>query len=73
MESSERAARAALRRGRSVLNRTKLGRAELDPALVSGAAAISLVHQLTRESWSVGGLAMPEYERHEIPVRFVPT
>jgi hypothetical protein len=39
---------------------------------VDGAAAISLVDALTRESWAASGQAWPNYRRSQIPVRFVP-
>jgi len=72
MDGLDRVARADLRRTRAVLNRTRLQRIEPDPVPVSGPAALSLVDQLTRESWAVAGLDMPLYGRTDIPVRFVP-
>lgn len=55
-----------------VLRKTSLHADEVDLAPVGGPEAISLVHRLTRESWSLAGLAEPTYARSETPVRFVP-
>jgi hypothetical protein len=45
---------------------------EADLAPISGPEAITLVRQLTAESWSLAGLAAPSYTRDRIPWRFVP-
>ena len=43
-----------------------------DASPIAGAEAVSLVHRLTRESWSLAGQEIPGYSRREMPVRFVP-
>ncbi len=45
---------------------------EDDPSFVRGEAAVSLVHRLTLESWSLSRRESPSYARASIPVRFVP-
>ena len=67
-----RRARAEARRKTAILRRTNLKRDEEDLSPVSGAEALSLVTQLTRESWSVSGRSVPTYARDSIPCRFVP-
>lgn len=54
------------------MHRAPLGDVEPDLSPVYGAEAISLVTQLTRESWSLSGRAWPQYVRSETPYRFVP-
>jgi len=49
-----------------------LERAEGDLTPMSGPDAVSLVRQLTSESWSLAGLELPSYTRDRIPWRFVP-
>jgi len=49
-----------------------LQRAEADLTPMSGPDAVSLVRQLTAESWSLAGLELPTYTRDRIPWRFVP-
>ena len=71
MSDSDRKARAAARLKIATLHRTHLNPIEEDLAPVSGAAAISLVHRLTRESWAMAGLPSPEYSRAAVPVKFV--
>ena len=69
-EVEARRQRAEARRQRAVLVRTRLGaEVELDP--IEGAAAISLVTQLTRQAWTLAGLPFPDYPREAIPCRFV--
>ena len=68
----ERRRRAEERRQRAVLHRTTLRAHEEDLDPVTGAAAISLLSQLTRESWRTAGLDVPSYSRQETPYRFVP-
>jgi len=72
MSDADRRERAEARRARVTLHRSKLERRERDLNPVWGAEAISLVTQLTRESWSAAGLEFPSYTRAETPVRFVP-
>jgi hypothetical protein len=72
MDMPDRKARAELRRRMAVLKRTSLKRVESDLSPVSGLAAISLVGQLTRESWAAARKESPTYQRKEIPVRFIP-
>jgi len=55
-----------------VLRRTSLHAEDGDPVPVHGPEAVSLVHRLTRESWSLAGLTEPTYTRTETPIRFVP-
>lgn len=66
-----RATRAAARSKRAVLHRSRLGDAGVDFDPVTGAAAVALVAELTRRSWSLAGRELPRYERSEIPCRFV--
>jgi hypothetical protein len=54
------------------MHRAPLGDVEPDLSPVHGAEAISLVTQLTRESWSLSGRPWPRYARSETPYRFVP-
>jgi hypothetical protein len=68
---AERRARAEARRERATLRKTSL-RAADDPCPLRGEEAVSLVAQLTRESWAASGRPMPTYARGESPVRFVP-
>lgn len=68
---SERRARADARRATATLLKTDLGRIEQDIVPVRGEEGISLVHQLTRASWSMAGRSFPTYERAETPIRFV--
>jgi hypothetical protein len=72
MSAADRARRAEARRKSASLHRTRLQRTEVDLDPVSGAAAVALVAQLTRESWSESGLPLPTYTRADIPIRFVP-
>jgi hypothetical protein len=55
-----------------ILRKARLQRVEADLSPVRGADAVSLVHRLTMESWSLSGRSLPTYRREEIPVRFVP-
>lgn len=49
---------------------TVAGQAD-DPSPTFGAAAVSLVASLTRESRAEAGYAVPSYTRATMPVRFV--
>lgn len=71
-QDTARRQRAAARTERTVLHKARLSTVEADLSPLRGAAAISLLTQLTRESWSLAGLESPSYERHRIPIRFVP-
>lgn len=71
-EQQQRRERAEARRARMTIVRTPEGAGAPDPVPVQGAEAISLVTQLTRESWSLAGLPLPSYERSAIPFRFAP-
>lgn len=55
-----------------VLRKTLLHAEGGDLVPVRGPDALSLVHRLTLESWSLAGLAEPSYTRSETPIRFVP-
>lgn len=72
MRDPEREARAAARKRTATLHRTQLAPVEHDLDPVNGAAAISLVDRLTRESWAAAGLTIPQYARAEISIRFIP-
>jgi hypothetical protein len=72
MGELDRRARAEARRPRVILRKSTLRAAEEDLSLVFGAEAVSLVHRLTRESWSLAGFQEPSYTRPETPYRFVP-
>lgn len=72
MEDAGRRQRAAARRARAVLHKTRLSPEERDLAPVRGADAVSLVLRLTRESYSLAGLEEPKYTRDRIPCCFVP-
>ena len=67
-----REARAEARRRRARLRRSRLTNVEVDLDPVAGVEAVSLVAELTRQSWSLGGEELPRYERASIPCRFVP-
>lgn len=71
VESAGRRARAETRRRLVVLRRTNLREAE-DLSPVSGPEAVSLVHRLTLESWSLSRAEQPAYDRQNIPCSFVP-
>jgi len=66
-----RQARAEARRHGVALRKTTLESTEED-APIRGAAGMSLVMHLTRESWALSGREEPRYTRAEIPCRFVP-
>lgn len=68
---SERRARAEARLASATLRRTRLTRDEADLFPVCGEEAVSLVHQLTRASWSLAGKSFPSYSRGQTPVCFV--
>jgi hypothetical protein len=72
MSAEQRRARAEARRHRATLRKTQLRPIEDDLSPVRGAAALSLVHRLTKESWSMSGRDEPVYTRDQIPCRFVP-
>ena len=55
-----------------MLRKGRLSDPEQDPVPLDGPDAVSLVAALTRESWALAGLPMPEYTRAETPYRFVP-
>jgi hypothetical protein len=71
MGEPDRRARAEARRCRATLRKTLLSAPDLDEPQVRGPEAVSLVHRLTLESWSLAGLEFPAYGRRDIPVRFV--
>ena len=71
MSDEDRKARAEARRRKAVIRRTRLRPVEHDLDPVDGPLAISLVEQLTRESWSESGQPFPAYARRETPIRFV--
>lgn len=68
----ERRRRAEARRSRAVLRWTSLRGAEEELQPVRGEEAMSLVTRLTREAWAAAGRPIPDYDRSEAPVRFVP-
>ena len=72
MADAESHARARTRRARVILRKSRLQATEEDLSPVYGAEAVSLVHRLTREAWSLSGKEKPRYTRREIPWRFVP-
>lgn len=63
--------RAEARRQRMILRKTRLLPEEQDLSPLRGEEAISLVTHLSRESWSLAGLEVPQYTRRNIPCRFV--
>ena len=69
--SDGREERAALRAGRIVIRKGRVGEGEIDFSPVSGARGIELAARLTREAWSLGGQPLPAYRRSETPWRFV--
>jgi hypothetical protein len=72
MDDSQRRARAEDRAKRAILHKSHLGPREKDLTPIAGGEAISLLTQLTRESWSLSGRDLPTYARREIPCRLVP-
>ena len=72
MDDSERRSRAHARYNRATLRKAQLQPREEDLSPIRGPEAVALVHQLTIESWSLTGRAMPDYTRDRIPCRFVP-
>ena len=71
MSDEARKQRADERTRRAVLVRTHLGAPEVDADPIDRPEAISLVTQLTRQSWALSGQPWPTYRRAEIPCRFV--
>jgi hypothetical protein len=71
MADLDRGARAEARRKRATLKKTHLQPVEEDPSSLRGPEAVSLVHHLTLESWSLAGRQQPTYTRERIPIRFV--
>lgn len=63
--------RARERQARMRLHKTRLGEPEADLNPVFGAEAISLVHQLTRISYSLAGHSLSRSPRAQMPCRFV--
>ncbi len=72
MDGADRRARAEARRARVILRKSRLQATEEDLTPVRGVEAVSLVHRLTREAWSLSGMPEPSYTRAETPWRFVP-
>lgn len=72
MADLDRRARAEARGTRALLRRTSLQSTEADLSPLRGPEAVSLVHRLTLESWSLAGRSQPDYLRQAIPCRFVP-
>ena len=72
MSDADRSSRALARRGRAILQKTRLQSSEADITPISGPDAVALVRQLTAESWSLAGLEAPNYTRDRIPWRFIP-
>lgn len=71
MSDAERHQRALARLRRATLRKARLTAQEHDVTLIRGSDAVSLVEQLTRESWSLSRLPLPQYARTSIPCRFV--
>jgi hypothetical protein len=69
MTDAER--RAQARRGRMSLRKARLGDPEVDLSPVFGADAVTLVHRLTRMSYSLAGHPVPASPRAQMPCRFV--
>ena len=69
MTDAER--RAQARRARVTLRKSHLGDPEADAIPVFGAEAVSLVHRLTRMSYSLAGHPLPVRARSEVRCRFV--
>jgi len=70
MTDAER--RAHARRDRMILRKARLGDAEVDLSPIFGAEAVSLVHHLTRMSYSLAGQPCSSLPRSQLPCRFVP-
>jgi len=68
---SEHMERAARRGSVMRIHKATFGQ-EVDLSPISGADAISLATQLSREAFSLAGREPPTYARANIPVRFVP-
>ena len=71
MENNDRQKRAELRRQKMVITKIKGEEIETDPAPVFGVEAMELAAVLSRQAWAFGGRAFPNYERKDIPMRFV--
>lgn len=63
--------RAHARQARMSLHKTHLGEPEVDFSPVFGAEAVSLVHLLTRMSYSLAGHSMSKSTRAQMPCCFV--
>jgi hypothetical protein len=72
MAEADRRARAEARRAHVILHKSTLLEIEDDLTPIRGDEAVSLVHRLTREAWSLAGLDLPTYSRKDTPCRFVP-
>lgn len=70
-EMTDAEKRAHARQARMSLRKTHLGEREVDFSPVFGAEAVSLVHRLTRMSYSLAGHPMSKSSRAEMPCRFV--
>jgi hypothetical protein len=72
MTDFDRTARALARQQRATLRKSTLTADEFDLSPLEGEAALSLVTQLSRESFSLAGQAASDYSRAETPYKFVP-
>jgi hypothetical protein len=53
------------------LRKARLGDPEVDLSPIFGAEAVSLVHRLTRLSYSLAGQVLPAVPRAQMPCKFV--
>ena len=72
MSDADRRLRAKARQSRAILRKGRLHDQQGDAVPISGPDAVSLVQQLTTESWALAGLEVPSYTRETIAWRFVP-
>ncbi len=71
MEDNGRQKRAELRRQKMIITKVTKDEAETDLTPVFGIQAMELAALLSRQAWAFGGRSFPNYERKNIPVRFV--
>jgi hypothetical protein len=72
MSDQARRLRAQERQSKAIIRKSRTSEPETDVCPIRGAEAVSLVFSLTKSSWALAGLALPDYSRARIPFRFVP-
>lgn len=71
MSDEARRQRALERRNRIIIRRAPHG-SNVDVVPLSGAPAVALAAQLSRQAWTLAGRELPALHRSQLPYRFVP-